>query len=98
MKTKAPPGIPAVVSGLAIALAPLALPGKPKVEVRVNVSEGIGKIRPEDSLSRTGSSYEDQLDTPSEFYLNVIVFSDNADAVPRTTDNGASKANICCTA
>jgi hypothetical protein len=59
------------------------LSAKPKVEVRVKVNEAVGKNQPDDSLARSGNSYEGALPQPTVWYMNVTVFSDNADAVAR---------------
>lgn len=62
-------------------LWPLALSAKPKVEVRVKVNEAVGKNQPDDSLSRSGRSYESPLPQPTIWFMNVTVLSDNAEAV-----------------
>jgi hypothetical protein len=63
-----------------------AIAGKPKVNVTVTVSDGIGKNLPQDSLSRTGGAMDGALGGQQVFFLNVTVRSETADAV--ATNNG----------
>jgi len=93
LKTKARAPFLLLLLALQLLLAPLAFSGKPKVQVSVKVNEGIGKNLPADSLSRTGSSYEGKLDTPSVFYLNVLVTSDNSDAVSKNNGQWCIKGD-----
>jgi len=65
---------------------------KPKVDVRVRVNEGIGKDH-KDSLSRTGSSYDGSLTTGQDFFLNVSVSSDNAEAVAKNNGQWCIKGD-----
>lgn len=67
--------------------------GKPKVDIQVKVNEGIGKNPPADSLSRTGSSYDGSLQSASVYYLNVVVTSDNADAVAKSNGQWCIKGD-----
>jgi hypothetical protein len=55
--------------------------GKPKVEVRVKVDDGIGKFPPQDSLSKSNLSVQGPLQSAEIFYFNVTVAFDNAEAV-----------------
>ena len=66
---------------LVLLMAALPSWAKPKVEVRVSVNDGFGKNQPADSLSRTGSSYDGKLGGATDYYLNVTVSSDTAEAV-----------------
>lgn len=78
---------------LALLFSMPSLAGKPKVNVQVKVNEGIGKNPPADSLSRTGSSYDGSLQSATVFYLNVVVTSDNADAVAKNNGQWCIKGD-----
>jgi hypothetical protein len=62
-------------------LCPPSSSGKPKVDVRVTVDDGIGKIPSTDSLSKSNSALQGPLPPAEIFYFNVTVVSDNAAAV-----------------
>jgi len=66
---------------LLLLLAASPLGAKPKVDVRVRVSEGIGKNLPQDSLSKNNSTYGGAIGGGQVFFFNVTVVSDNAEAV-----------------
>jgi hypothetical protein len=68
---------------LLLLLAASPLWAKPKVDVRVKVNDGIGKNRPQDSLSKIGGKYGGPIDFQTVFFLNVTVLSDNAEAVAK---------------
>jgi hypothetical protein len=58
--------------------------GKPKVDVRVTVDDGIGKYPPEDSLSKSNLSVQGPLPSAEIFYFNVTVRSDNVGATAQS--------------
>lgn len=66
---------------------------KPKVDVRVKMSEGIAKTPPQDSLSRTGSMMDGALNSGAIYYMNVTVLSDNADAVAKNNGQWCIKGD-----
>ena len=68
---------------LLLLLAAAPLWARPKVAVRVSVNDGFAKKESPDSLSSTHSSYEGGLIPGSDYFLNVTVLSDNADAVAK---------------
>jgi hypothetical protein len=78
---------------LLLLLAAAPLWAKPKVDVRIKVNEGIGKNLPQDSLSRTGSTMDAPLNAGQVYYLNVIVLSDNADAVAKNNGQWCIKGD-----
>jgi hypothetical protein len=71
-----------------------SLPARPKVDVRLKVSEGIGKVPPEDSLSRAHRPADGPLIPTEIFYFNVTVFSDDADAVAKNNGQWCIKGEI----
>jgi hypothetical protein len=68
--------------------------GKPKVEVRVRVNEGLGKYPPQDTLNKYNSPVAGPLQSAEIFYFNVTVLSDNAEATAQNNGNGASRATF----
>lgn len=80
-------------SMLLLLLAAAPLWAKPKVEVRVKVNDGFGKNQPQDSLSRTGSSYDGALQGGTDYFLNVTVLSDNAEAVANNNGHWCIKGD-----
>ena len=66
---------------LLLLLCPPSLWAKPKIAVRVRVSEGIGKYSSQDSLNKYNSPVAGPLPPNEIFYYNVTVFSDNTQAV-----------------
>jgi hypothetical protein len=58
-----------------------AYSAKPKVEVRLKVNDGIGKYSQQDTLNKYNSPVAGPLMSNEVFYFNVVVSSDNADAV-----------------
>jgi hypothetical protein len=58
--------------------------GKPKVDVRIAVNDGIGKYPPEGSLSKSNLTIQGPLPSAEIFYFNVTVRSDNAEAVAQS--------------
>lgn len=93
MKTKIPATFLLPLLTLPLLFSEPSLAGKPKVDVQVKVNEGIGKNLPADSLSRTGSSYDGSLQSASIYYLNVVVTSDNADAVAKNNGQWCIKGD-----
>ncbi len=77
---------------LLLLLAAAPAMAKPKVDVRIRVNEGVGKDH-KDSLSRTGSSCDGSLTTGQDYFLNVTVLSDNADAVPKNNGQWCIKGD-----
>ncbi len=65
---------------LLLLLAASPMWAKPKVDVRIRVNDGVGKNQ-QDSLSRNGSAVGGALAATTVYFLNVSVFSDNAEAV-----------------
>jgi hypothetical protein len=78
---------------LLLLLAASPLWAKPKVDVRVRVNEGIGKNLPQDSLSRSNSTYSGSVGGGQVFYLNVTVLSDNAEAVAKNNGQWCIKGD-----
>lgn len=93
MKTR-PLALLLALAAVLFALWTPALVAKPKVEVQVKVNEGAGKDQPADSLSRTGSSYEGKLNTPQIYFFNVIITSENAEAVAKNNGQWCIKGDI----
>ena len=79
---------------LPLLLFPASLPAKPKVEVRVRVSEGLGKYPPQDSLNKHNSAVAGPLISGEIFYFNVTVLSDNAEAVAKNNGQWCIKGDI----
>ena len=77
---------------LLLLLAASPVLAKPKIDVRLRVNEGVGRDR-KDSLSRTGSSYDGSLTTGTDYFLNVIVFSDNKEAVAKNNGQWCIKGD-----
>jgi hypothetical protein len=77
---------------LLLALAASPVLAKPKIDVKVRVNEGVGKNR-QDSLSRTGSPMDGGLGAITEYYLNVIVSSDNAEVVAKNNGQWCIKGD-----
>ena len=70
---------------LLLLLAASPLWAKPKVDVRVRVDDGVGKDRPQDSLSKGGGvGSGGGLIYGTVYFLNVTVLSDNAEAVAKS--------------
>ena len=79
---------------LLLLLAASPLWAKPKVDVRVKVNEGIGTDRPQDSLSKSGSSASaGGMLFGTVYFLNVTVFSDNAQAVAKNNGQWCIKGD-----
>jgi hypothetical protein len=75
-------------------LAASPLLAKPKVDVRIKINEEIAKDRAQDSLSKnTGSSLNTTF-YGTVFFLNVIVLSDNAEAVAKNHGNWCISGDI----
>jgi hypothetical protein len=76
---------PAIFLLSVVALGPMlgasTFAAKPKVDVQVKVNEAVGKDQPQDSLSRSGRSYEAPLAQPTLWFMNVTLLSDNKEAV-----------------
>jgi hypothetical protein len=68
--------------------------GKPKVEVRVRVNEGLGKYPPQDTLNKYNSPVAGPLQSAEIFYFNVAVLSDNAEAVAQNNGQWCVKGDI----
>jgi hypothetical protein len=64
-----------------MALGSPVFSGKAKVEVRLKVDDGIGKYPSQDSLNKYNSPVAGPLQSAEIFYFNVMVASDNAEAV-----------------
>jgi hypothetical protein len=64
-----------------LAAAPLC--AKSKVNIRIHVSEGVGRDHATDSLTKSGATNSLNLTNQSIFYLNVTVSSEDAAAVAK---------------
>jgi hypothetical protein len=67
---------------LLVLLTAAPLLGKPKVDVRVKVNEGIIKNRAGDSLSKGGSTPANTF-TVTVWFLNVTMTADDSEAVAK---------------
>jgi len=68
---------------LASMLAAAPLCAKPKVNIRIHVSDGIGRDHATDSLTKSGATNSANITNQSIFYLNVKVSSEDAAAVAK---------------
>ncbi len=84
------------VTGLLLLLLLATSPiwAKPKVEVRIRANEGIGKNQGYDQISKSGMAGDGALPQAQVFFLNVTVFSDNAEAVAKNKGQWCIKGDV----
>jgi hypothetical protein len=68
-------------------LAASPLLAKPKVDVRIKINEETVRDRASDSLSKPAGSSMNSTFYAAVYFLNVIVLSDNAEAVAKNNGN-----------
>jgi hypothetical protein len=81
LKTRSPLFALLALSCLVLAAT---VPAKPKVDLTLTVNDGIGKIPPTDSLSKSNLAIQGPLPSAEMFYFNVTVRSENAEAVAQS--------------
>ncbi len=74
-----------LTGSLLLLLAALPLWAKPKIEIRIKIDDQIIKERPRDSLSKGGGASIPTTLYGTIYFLNVIVLSDNAEAVAKNS-------------
>lgn len=79
---------------LQLLLHAVSLAARPKVDVRIKVNEGIGKYASPDTLNKYNSPVAGPLMSNEVFYFNVIVFSDNVEAVAKNNGQWCIKGDI----
>lgn len=79
---------------LVLFLSASPLWAKPKVEVRVKASDGVGIDRPQDALSKGGGASLNTILYGTVYYWNVTVRSDNAEAVARNNGQWCISSDI----
>jgi len=71
-----------------------ALSAKPKVDVRIRVTEGLGKYPPQDSLNKHNAPVAGPLISSEIYYFNVTVLSDNTEAVAKNSGQWCIKGEV----
>jgi len=94
LKIRSLKGLLLPLLAMQVLLCPLSLPAKPKVDVRVRVTEGLGKYPPQDSLSKSNSPVGGPLISSEVYYFNVTVLSDNTEAVAKNNGQWCIRGDV----
>ena len=82
-----------LISLLLLLLAAASLQAKPKVDVRVKVTDSIGLNAPQASLSRDHNQSPANTFYAEVYFLNVTVLSENAEAVAKNNGQWCIKGD-----
>ena len=94
MRTKSFASFLMALVAMQLVLGSPVFSGKPKVEVRLKVDDGIGKYPPQDSLNKYNSPVAGPLMSNEIYYFNVTIASDNVDAVAQNGGKWCIKGDI----
>jgi hypothetical protein len=83
-----------LISLLLLLLAAASLQAKPKVDVRVKVTDSIGLNAPQASLSRDHNQSPANTFYAEVYFLNVTVLSENAEAVAKNNGQWCISGDI----